>query len=147
GAAMARADDKPPPAKPPVPSVVTLRLVDGKLQVEREMVVTVNRPVQETRTVMVNGKPTTVTVTVVVPETRVQKLLLSGDGFEIQDAAGQKVSPDRLAELLKTEAKALMSADGKPIDPSYLQGAKEGTLVVVPLKKEEPKKEPPPEKP
>jgi hypothetical protein len=44
---------------------------------------------------------------------------------------GKKIDPKDVRSLIKGPTPALLSADGKPVDPFYLRLAKEGTLVFV----------------
>jgi len=141
--ALSRADEKP---KPQTVSLATLKLTGGKLLIERQVEVVVNVPVSETVNVIINGKTVTQTVTKLVPQTKTEIVTLLGDNFEVQDLAGKTLDTAKLAEVLKTNNKALFPNDGKPIDPASLKGAKEGTLVLVPIKTEAPKKEPSPPK-
>ncbi len=56
------------------------------------------------------------------------------DAKEIRafDADGKPISRTKLAGLLKTETAVLLSADGKPVDPFFLQVVKKGTVILMP---------------
>jgi hypothetical protein len=52
-------------------------------------------------------------------------------GVKVYDTRGEAVDLKRLPALLKGETPALVSADGRPVDPLHLRLVKEGTLVFV----------------
>ncbi len=53
------------------------------------------------------------------------------DAVQVYDTKGKTVDPKDLSRLLKGEIPALVSADGRPVDPLHLRLVKEGTLVFV----------------
>jgi RNA polymerase sigma factor (sigma-70 family) len=53
------------------------------------------------------------------------------DEIRVYDTKGQSVDPRQLAKLLKGETPALVSQDGRPVDPLHLRLTKEGTLLFV----------------
>jgi hypothetical protein len=92
-------------------------------------------PEQRQRTVQVGGQVQTVTETVVVPVQRTFERKLSGEGVEIYGVDGKKMGPEDVRKLARRTVPALVSADGKPVDPFYLRVAREGTpVIVVPTK-------------
>ena len=60
------------------------------------------------------------------------------DGFRVKlasgkwsSADGKEIAPDAVATLLKPGVIVLLSADGKSVDPAYLQMFKQETLVLI----------------
>jgi hypothetical protein len=133
-----RADDKPQPAKP-MPINAQLSLKDGKLVIEQQVPVTVEREIAVVKEVLVNGQVQKVVTKEKVLETRIELRTISSEGMEVQDAAGKKIDNDKLAEMLKKSVQAMMMPDGSPLDPALLKNAKEGFMMVVKVKKDAPK--------
>jgi hypothetical protein len=77
------------------------------------------------------GKVEERTYVVQVPVTRqVQRRFPSKD-VEAFGTDAKKVDAKKLAELLDKKTVVLVSADGRPVDPFYLQIIKEGTVILV----------------
>jgi len=55
------------------------------------------------------------------------------------DTKGKRIEAKKLPDLLKKKTAVLVSADGQPVDPFYLQLVKDGTVVLIlqPASKEE----------
>jgi hypothetical protein len=71
------------------------------------------------------------TWTVLVPVQRQVVQKIDGEKVEIYGIDGKKISPEEVRKLARKTVPALLSADGKPVDPFYLRLAREGTLVIV----------------
>jgi hypothetical protein len=65
-----------------------------------------------------------------VPVTRMVRVSLDDKEVTVYDAGGKKIDPAKLPKL-RGATPALLSADGKEVDPFYLRVAREGTLVIV----------------
>jgi hypothetical protein len=73
-----------------------------------------------------------------VPVTTMREVTRNIAAKDIQayTTEGKKLDPRDLANFLKKDTPVLVSADGKKVDPYYLQVIKEGTIVlVVPIPK------------
>jgi hypothetical protein len=88
-------------------------------------------PEQRARAVQVGQQVQTVTETVRVPVMVTVNLMLDGKGVEVYGADGKKIDPKDVRKRVAKPVAALISADGKPVDPFYLRLAREGTLVIV----------------
>jgi hypothetical protein len=77
----------------------------------------------------VAGKVVTENVTVPVVSYRTQ--LLATKDVQVFDTANKPVDAKKLPDLLKQRVPALVSADGKQVDPLHLRILKEGTLIFV----------------
>src|SRR5262249_26565639 len=55
------------------------------------------------------------------------------------DTKGKRIESKKLLDLLKKKTTVLVSADGRPVDPFYLQLVKDSTVVLIlqPAAKEE----------
>src|SRR5262249_34837110 len=73
----------------------------------------------------------TETFTTYVAVYRTVEYRVKGKGFRVFGLDGKAVHRKTLARLLARETPLLLSADGKPVDPFYLQVMKAGTLVLV----------------
>ncbi len=89
---------------------------------------TVNRAV----TVVENGRPTTKTVTEMVPMTVTETRVLDAEAGEFYTPAGEKIDPKKLGGVLKAGAVLAVSRDGKPVDPDVVKKNAEVVAVLVP---------------
>lgn len=125
-----------PPAdspKGPPPRVVVLNAdKDGRPYLEAPVRVT--RYVTETRqfVAVVNGQQQVQTQQVQVPVMTMEqkRLYLDDEGVTVYDPDGKKVEAKNLPKQ-SGPAPALVTSDGKEIDPFYLQLARRGTLIIV----------------
>jgi hypothetical protein len=125
-----RADDPPrlPSGSQPVQVVAGVDKA-GNLLVWRTTTELV--PEQRTQRVERDGKVEQRTVVVYVPVTRQTKRSFPSKDVQAFGTDGKPIEPKKLAELLQKPAAVLVSADGRPVDPFYLQIIKEGTVVLV----------------
>jgi hypothetical protein len=125
-------DEEPelPKGPPPIQTVARMDR-SGNLVIRTVVPVTAYRQVQRTRLVNQGGKqvPVTETVTVAVVTQLVRQL--KSPKFQVFEAGGKKGDPKDLARRLKKWTPVLLSADGKKVDPFYLQVIKDETLVVL----------------
>lgn len=119
----------PPKGPPPAHAIAVFK--DGKLRVQRTTLVPVTWYEQQTRTVVRDGRPITQKIVVPVTRNQVQQQIKWVDRPKAYDTAGKEIDALRLAELLKRETAVLISGDGKPLDPFYLDTIKDGTLILV----------------
>jgi hypothetical protein len=98
---------------------------------------------QRERAVLVGGQVQKVTETVMVPVQRMIQRKVDGENVEVYGIDGKKIDPEEVRKLARKTVPALVSSDGKPVDPFYLRLAREGTLVLV-LSGKEPKPVPAP---
>ena len=126
---------EPPAAAPkgPAPKVMVLN-VDKDGRPYLEATVTVTKFVTETRSfaVLVNGQPQVRTQQVQVPVTTMEQrqVFLTDEGVTLYGPDGKKLEAKNLPKQAGP-APALVSADGKEVDPFYLPLARPGTLIVV----------------
>jgi hypothetical protein len=121
----------------PVPDVVPLPTTSPPVQclvsLEGEgRIVLVNSVIEyrkETLTREVGGKLVSENVLVPVVTFRTQKYALKD--VQVFDTQGKPVDEKKLPELLRERTPALVSADGKKVDPLHLRIVKDGTLVLV----------------
>lgn len=106
------------------PRLEQLRITGGRF-VET---VTICHPVNEAR--WVQGKK--FTVTRMVPVTH--EKAYAADKVRFMQATGKNISAAEARKLVGRGAMVVISSDGKPIDPRYLQALKPETLVIVPEK-------------
>ncbi|HEY7155166.1 MAG TPA: hypothetical protein VH575_14485 [Gemmataceae bacterium] len=71
------------------------------------------------------------TIEVPVPVQRITRVSLDDKGVQVYGADGKKIDPKEVRKRVAKPVAALLSADGKPVDPFYLRLAREGTLVFV----------------
>ena len=129
--ALAAPAPEPPPDAPKGPAPVVMVLnVDKDGRPYLQTTVTTYKPVTETVTVLVNGQPQQQTRVVMVPVTENRRVFLDDPGVSVCGPDGKKIDPKNLPKLTGP-APALVSADGKDVDPFYLGLAKQGTLVIV----------------
>jgi hypothetical protein len=122
------AKDTPP--KGPAPRVVAIAVQsDGTPSIQHVRTRMVQQ--QRTRQVQVGQETRTVAETVMVPVLETVNLALDGESVEVYGADGKKLDPKDVRKQVTKPVAALVSADGKPVDPFYLRLAREGTLVIV----------------
>jgi hypothetical protein len=130
--APAPKDTKP---KGPPPQVVMISGGSGMLEILQTQTVQKSVPQQRTRQVQVGQQTRTVTETVMVsvsfPVQQVIRVSLDDNGVQVYGADGKKIDPKDVGKRVAKPVAALLSADGKPVDPFYLRLAREGTLVFV----------------
>jgi hypothetical protein len=66
-----------------------------------------------------------------VPVTQISEQKMKAEGIRAYRADGKRVDAKMLPKLLAKQRGVLMSADGKKVDPFYLQIMKADTLVFV----------------
>lgn len=114
------------------PRVVTVSATsDNSLQLRQVTHTLVTRTVH--RQVQVGQQTQTVaeTVEVPVPTQQIIRVSLDDKGVQVYGADGKKIDPKEVSKRVVKPVAALLSADGKPVDPFYLRLAREGTLVFV----------------
>src|SRR5262245_53151260 len=114
-----------PTTPPPVQCLVSLDK-EGRIV----LVGSVTEYRRETREVrMPDGSA--VTEALIVPFVRFRTHLVAVKDVQVFDTQGKAVDAAKLPELLKERVPALVSADGRKVDPLHLRIVKEGTLVLV----------------
>ena len=88
-------------------------------------------PETRQRIVQKDGRNVTETFTTYVAVYRTVEYRVKSKGFQVRGLDGKAVDRNTLARRLARETPMLLSADGKPVDPFYLQVLKAGTLVLV----------------
>jgi RNA polymerase sigma factor (sigma-70 family) len=111
-----------PEGPAPVQCLVALGK-DGRLTIGRK----VNAYKATTHAAMPGRQAVTTYTAVLVPLETVHTL----KEVKVYDTHGKRVDHKTLAEQLRGETPALVSEDGKPVDPLHLRLVKEGTLVFV----------------
>jgi hypothetical protein len=107
-------------------------------------------PQQVTEQTQVGNRlvPVTKTVTVSIPMQQIIRVSLDDKGVQVYGADGKKIDPKDVGKRIAKPVPALLSADGKPVDPFYLRLAREETLVlVIPTPEAAPAPKPPAAKP
>jgi hypothetical protein len=115
----------------PAPNHATARInKDGSL-VLREAVLQTTYQIKEQTLESKDGG--TFTRRVRVPVTVMREMTRSIQAKDIQafTTEGKKLDARDLANFLKKDTPVLVSADGKKVDPYYLQVIKEGTIILV----------------
>jgi hypothetical protein len=123
------AQDSPSRPKGPPPAQVPVRIDKGQLVVPH--VVQDARQETRTRTVNKDGQDRQEQYTATVPVLREELQRLNLSDVQAFDTTGKKIDPAQLPDLLSKETVVLVSTDGRPVDPFYLQIIKEGTLVLI----------------
>jgi RNA polymerase sigma factor (sigma-70 family) len=111
-----------PDGPAPVQALVALDK-EGRLTILRKVMA--YRP----RTHTATGQP--LTFTTYEPTSVLQETVQALKEVKVYDTQGKLVDHGKVAEHLRGETPALVSADGKPVDPLHLRLLKEGTLVFV----------------
>jgi hypothetical protein len=128
-----RPDGRPPkaPAGPP-PALVFAKLDrDGALVVQESVPVPVVVPVERQVHVTRGDKVFTEKVTTYVQTFRTEQRSSTWKRFQAFGADGKGIGAKALAQRYKEWAPALLSRDGKPVDPYYRQFLKDGIPVLV----------------
>jgi hypothetical protein len=116
--------------KGPPPVVMTVKVgPDGLPFIER--MVTEYVPEERVEKVQVGNDTVERKVTVRVPVLRQFRLALDSREVQVFTPDGKRVDPRDVRSLVKKTMPVLVSTDGKPVDPFYLQLVKENTLIVV----------------
>jgi hypothetical protein len=93
--------------------------------------VTVYKMEERKRVVNRGGKEVEVTEFVRVPEVVLTTREVKNSQFQVFEAGGKKVEAKDLARRLTRWTPVLLSADGKKVDPFYLQVIKKGTPIIL----------------
>jgi hypothetical protein len=88
-------------------------------------------PEQRTQRVERDGQVEERTYVVHVPITRQVKRSFPSKEVQAFATDGKQIDSKKLADLLHKPTVVLVSADGRPVDPFYLQIIKDGTVVLV----------------
>jgi hypothetical protein len=133
--ALAAPAPEPPAEAPkgPAPRIMVLNAdKDGRAYLETSVMVTKFVPEVRTVTRVVGGQQVVQQVQVQVPVTTMEqkRLFLDEEGVIVYDADGKKIDAKNLPKQ-SGPAPALVSADGKEVDPFYLPLARKGTLIIV----------------
>jgi hypothetical protein len=80
---------------------------------------------------VVGGQVQKKTVPYTVFVTKLVKVPLDAKDVQVLTPDGKRVGPADVRKLLSRPVPVLVSADGNPIDPFYLQLLREGSLCVV----------------
>jgi hypothetical protein len=92
----------------------------------------VSVPVTRQRVVQKDGRKLVETFTTYMIEQRQEEYRVKWDKtVRMYDTDGKPVDPKAVAKRLARETPVLLSADGKKVDPFYLQVMKKDTLVLV----------------
>jgi hypothetical protein len=127
-----RGKDKEPQLPKGQPPTLVLAKADREGLAIRQMVrVAEYRQEQRTRTVKQNGQDRQVPYQVTVLDQRMEAREMRAGKFQAFGTDGKPVDAKAAAGQLKGWTAVLLSADGKRVDPFYLQVIKEGTLVIV----------------
>jgi hypothetical protein len=103
---------------------------DGKLVAQ--ITLTKYQAVQQTVTVVENGKPVTKNITQAVPVAETAYRVLDASAGEWFAPTGEKLDPKKLGDVLKKGSVLAVSHDGKPLDAELAKKNKEVVAVLVP---------------
>lgn len=116
-------------ANPPIPLDVQSVVIDGDVLVA-ERPVTEYRTVVEQRTVVLNGRNETVSVTKLVPVMRAFQIKYALKDVKAYDLDGLEIDPQRVPELLKSP-RAVVLATTPKLDKNVRGLLKDDTIIVV----------------
>ena len=129
-AAPAPADDPiKPPQGPPPTQVLASVTKEGDFEITQTVMVPETR--NEARTVVIDGRAVTQTVTVTAFKTVQVTHRIKGEGVKVYTVAGKEVDAKDVPDKLKKPIVVLFAADGNKVDPFYLKIIKPDTLIVV----------------
>lgn len=123
------APDTPAPQGQP-PKVMALSL-DKEGRPFLRTIHTEYRTEKRTRTVNMGGVVVTEAYQVFVPVVVEIKVHLDDANVQVIGADGKRVPPAQFGKLFPRPGPVLVSADGKAVDPFYLQLLREGSVCVI----------------
>jgi len=116
----------------PAAAAALVKIEEKGGKIVAQMTLTKYQAVQQTVTVIENGKPVTKTITQAVPVAETAYHVLDAAAGEWFTPTGEKLDPKKLGEVLKKGSVLAISRDGKPLDAELVKKNKEVVAVLVP---------------